>query len=101
MALTEEEVREIVQKDPSILRRLPLLYRRELIRLLDIRVSGKTEGGKSGKGRSSQSIHIEIDSQVYARLVDKTKKNVALQSPRTKPNNPLSEPIDNVWFWEG
>jgi hypothetical protein len=48
--LSDEEIRAIVRKDPEILGRLPLLYRRELVRFLE----EETNGNKTGKGRSGR-----------------------------------------------
>ena len=50
MKLTEAEIKERIEKDPSILESLPYLYRREIVRLLGLR-EGKTKtGNKAGKG---------------------------------------------------
>jgi hypothetical protein len=48
LKLTEAEIREKIEKDPSILDHLPYLYRRELIRLLDLG-DGKTKTGKNAR----------------------------------------------------
>ena len=49
MKMTEAEIKAEIEKDPSILEHLPYLYRREIIRLLDLGDIGKTKTGKQAR----------------------------------------------------